>query len=924
MEERISLNGIWDFAYQPDGPLDQEHIPAKSEFQATMKVPGYWDDDLTALKKTEVWSNDMRFNPAYRRIEYPLGTGRPFDTSLPYIIGNGWYRKVLRAGTSLEDRVILLEISGAMTDLAVFVNGTRLLLHQNQMSGICLPIQDYLRPGQDNELLLAVSNLRRDVISCSSRGYKGFAAGIYGDVVFHTAKYCAVRELYAYPDETMTRLRLTAQLEYAAKHPSLDFEWSLYAKDTSERVCHSFSKEPELLWDCSGLRRWSDQDPYLYTLELTVYADGVLCDRFSQPFGLRRMSVRPQEILLNQSPVYLRGFTEHAYYPLTCTPPLDPAYYREAVAKYRSIGFNWIRFHTTVPNELYLDACDELGMLVQVEAPNRFTDLMWRQILLKCRKHPCVILYCGGNEVCLTDPMVSQLEGCAALQKELVPDALFSPMQGLAYADWFIWDWEKNEPNAPVSTDPFPHNPVKMAWLRSFTDVFQPQKHIGIDEIETTWQDLERKIAMYQRPYTSHELGIYDSYINLDLEKRYEGTRIGTDLYAGARRQLQDAGLLSNAPVYYRNSCYWSVALRKLEVERLRMCDGVCGYDYLGAIDYHWHRCGYTPGILNEFFEHKPGEGPRDILRYNGENLVLADLLAHRNYWCEDVIRCNAFASIYGATPAGSARLSWRLVGPDGQCYAQHSRQYDNIETHRKFALGEISVTTPRLDSPEHCRLCLTLECDHYYLENEYDVWIFPHIEADPSSVYIATEDGPEVYEHLENGDRVLILSPLQMKNMPLSYNKSLAGRPIGTTATVLHDHPLWKSFPNDGWCDFQFYPMMTNSCSIVWDDCADLPFDPILETVNAYKVIFKQTAMFEFCVDHCGQAVVCTLNLSGSDPAQVTLLSQILRYMRSADFAPKHTLTMEQAQQLFHNGGQLALDYSRDTGLDRNAVLLN
>ena len=63
------------------------------------------------------------------------------------------------------------------------------------------------------------------------------------------------------------------------------------------------------------------------------------------------------------------GLTDHGYFPLTCTPPMDTAYYRKAVQKYQEIGFNWIRFHTTAPHEAYLDACDELGMMVQVEAP---------------------------------------------------------------------------------------------------------------------------------------------------------------------------------------------------------------------------------------------------------------------------------------------------------------------------------------------------------------------------------------------------------------------------------------------------------------------------------------------------------------------------------------------------------------------------
>ena len=894
--EHLVLNGTWQFSYQPEGQLVTENIPPLKLFDAVMPVPGYWDDNLDSLKRTIVWSRDIRLNPNYRKIEYPLGSGKPFDTALPYLIGNGWYRKMLHAPENLEDQVLLLTVPGAVTDIAVFVNKQRVAFHQNHMTGICVPIQDYLQPGQDNELLLAVSNERRNVISCGYRGFKGFTGGIYGDVTLHQAAYCAVTDVYACPSEDLNTLTVNAQLQHSATAADVTLEYSLYAPDTHKRVCHTFSKDTQITWDSAHLRPWSDQDPYLYTLEVKTYVNDELCDTHQQNFGLRRMAIRGQEILINGHPVILRGFTEHGYYPLTCTAPLDAAYYRDAMRKYRQIGFNWIRFHTNVPNEDYLTAADEYGMLIQVEAPNEFTDPMWTDILLKCRKHPSVVLYCCGNEVRIKHHVIDRFEKLAAEQKELVPDTLFSPMQALLDADGHF-----EEEGQPIVDFPFPHNKTKLDRLKQF-DVLQPHRHIGIDLIEPTWQELEPLVAYYEKPYTSHELGIHDSYINLDLEKRYEGTRIGTDLYSGARKQLDEAGMLPMAPTYFRHSCYWTAAIRKLEVERLRLINGVCGYDYLGAIDYHWHRCGYTPGVLNEFFEFKPGENAVDILRYNGENLVLADVVAKRNYWCGETITYNAFASIYGAQEPGKATLTWRLLGADGHCYARHSRSFDAIETHHKFSLSEISVTAPLLAKPEHCKLQLTLDCDHYYLENEYDFWIFPQIQAHPGDVLVYTQDDPELISKLEQGANVLILSPLDMKTMPINFMKGMAGRPIGCTATVLHDHPIWKHFPQEGWCDFQFYPMMVRSCTAVFNDDDPLPFDPILETVNSYKIIFKQAAMFEFTVGS-GKALVCTFHLDGNDPAQVTLLAQILRYMNSSDFAPKHKMTAQQADKFFHAG---------------------
>ena len=85
--------------------------------------------------------------------------------------------------------------------------------------------------------------------------------------------------------------------------------------------------------------------------------------------------------------------------------------------------------------------------------------------------------------------------------------------------------------------------------------------------------------------------------------------------------------------------------------------------------------------------------------------------------------------------------------------------------------------------------------------------------------------------------------------------------------------------------------------------------------------MIFKQAALFEFSLKK-GRVLVCTLNLSGSDPAQITLLSQLLAYMQSGSFRPRHSLTFQEAQTLLCGAGSMNLDYSQDTGLDGNAVL--
>ena len=97
----FSLDGDWDFYYTPDEPGKKlspppegwlEDIPMTSpafapgdrppsppeakSFEAKMPVPGYWDDHLENLRLAS-FSSTARFNPLYRKIEFPLGDKPP-------------------------------------------------------------------------------------------------------------------------------------------------------------------------------------------------------------------------------------------------------------------------------------------------------------------------------------------------------------------------------------------------------------------------------------------------------------------------------------------------------------------------------------------------------------------------------------------------------------------------------------------------------------------------------------------------------------------------------------------------------------------------------------------------------------------------------------------------------------------------------
>src|SRR5207244_6517257 len=59
-----------------------------------------------------------------------------------------------------------------------------------------------------------------------------------------------------------------------------------------------------------------------------------------------------------------------AFYPRTIYTPPSDTFLRDQFLKAKEMGLNLMRCHIKVPDEAYLDLCDELGLMVWYELPN--------------------------------------------------------------------------------------------------------------------------------------------------------------------------------------------------------------------------------------------------------------------------------------------------------------------------------------------------------------------------------------------------------------------------------------------------------------------------------------------------------------------------------------------------------------------------
>jgi beta-galactosidase len=263
-------------------------------------------------------------------------------------------------------------------------------------------------------------------------------------------------------------------------------------------------------------RAWSPEEPYLYVAEATLEQEGRVVHRATARFGLREFTVKDGYFHLNGKRIFIKGGHHQGTYPTTLEfPPTREFAYNE-VRTMKEIGFNFSRLWIKPTPAPFLDAADELGLLIQEEPPlGRMVDSQWmrertvrevREMVKRDRNRPAIVIWNMINE---NDPPMKYVrEQCQAAREEdptrLVTESAGGPShyylphstEGMSYLT------EHHYPGAPIAEDIYSYleRRSKVGQLTFFSEY----GYGGMNDVDAVLEEYGDHPITYMEDYRGH------------------------------------------------------------------------------------------------------------------------------------------------------------------------------------------------------------------------------------------------------------------------------------------------------------------------------------------------------------------------------------------------------------------------------------
>lgn len=326
------------------------------------------------------------------------------------------YRRPIKLPTAAKGGRVFVDFEGVMLASTVFLNGKRLGQYRGGYTPFSFELTHHLNPSGNNLLSVQVDSTERSDIPPFGNevDYLTFG-GMYREVALRIVAPVFVENLHARTQNVLTdhpSVEVDVYLDRSeqavagalAVHVQLLDGDALIGEANSAVAMPAVSvHHPEDADQAMGARPydavrdapavtvtvaapkvalWNLTSPKLYTLQVQLLQNGTVIDSDSRRIGFREATFTDHGFSLNGKVVKLHGLDRHQMFPWVGQAMSARAHRQDARILRHECNCNIVRTSHYPQSRHFLDACDELGLLVLEEIPGwqHIGDLAWQDV----------------------------------------------------------------------------------------------------------------------------------------------------------------------------------------------------------------------------------------------------------------------------------------------------------------------------------------------------------------------------------------------------------------------------------------------------------------------------------------------------------------------------------------------------------------
>jgi hypothetical protein len=333
----LTLDGLWDFEFEgPTARLDGEGH--------TIRTPGIWQTQFPALRNAQGMG-------CYRRgVQIPADWA---DKGIHLIMEGIFHESVIL----VDDEAIAVHGDGWTP---IEVDLTRALVGKTSfVLGVDARVPDDRNGGRFSQSLAA------------KQDWYGVQGGIWksGRLEARDPIHIAKARVQTSFDLKTGVVSVSGKLSRVAAETTLQVTLSRGGQQDARLIYHFRSERFEAALALAQAEPWSPEAPNLYDLVIELIVDGKAIDAIERVVGFRRFEAKDGRLILNGKPFYMFGALDQDWHPEEeCRPP-NPQFLEQRFANAKAMGLNTLRCHVKIPDPLYFDLADRLGLIVWLDMP---------------------------------------------------------------------------------------------------------------------------------------------------------------------------------------------------------------------------------------------------------------------------------------------------------------------------------------------------------------------------------------------------------------------------------------------------------------------------------------------------------------------------------------------------------------------------